>query len=160
MGKTILFFNSVTFIFLKLLELLLVLVFSLSIPVFTDKKSPWTQDTERVKLTLHTLYNAQVLFGSSLWERAASEWLNGAKYRIFRLFRASKERYPWGRSYCTLWHRGLLSWASHQWTILTYLYLSDGEGQAGGWDDCLMENSTYIASWLFCWIHEFCCVHK
>lgn len=30
-------------------------------------------DTERVKLTLHTLYKAQVLFGSNLWERAASE---------------------------------------------------------------------------------------
>lgn len=35
----------------------------------------YTWNCERVKLTLHTLYKAQVLFGSSLWEWAASEWM-------------------------------------------------------------------------------------
>lgn len=75
---------------------------------------------------------AHPLQSPGLWERAASEWLSDAKYRISRLFRASKERLPGGRSYCTLWHRGLLSWTSHQWTVL-HVPVSGWWGRAGCW---------------------------
>lgn len=117
MGKTIFVLNSVTFMFLKLLELKLVLVFPLNpIPGFTVKKSPWTHETVRESnlpcktSTKHRCFLAPVCGNEqpqNYWTVPSTE-LPGCL-----------ERYPRGRSYCTLWHRGLLSWTSHQWTAST-----------------------------------------
>lgn len=116
-----------------------------SIPVFTVKKSPWTHETVRESNSLCTPSTKHRC--SSLWEQAASEWLSGAKYRISRLFRASKERLPWGRSYHTLWHRGLLSWTLHQWTVL-HVPVFVWWWRAGCWLRWLLDGKYHIHGFL------------
>lgn len=118
MGKTIFVLNSVTFMFLKLLELKLVLVFPLnSIPGFTVKKSPWTHETVRESnLPCKTSTKHRCFLAPVCGNWITAELLNGAKYRTSRLFRKISSRKK-------LLHqdnnRGLLSWTSHQWTAST-----------------------------------------